>query len=126
MVLSGDGLDEAVAALRAFALVDRETIADERDPAITTDTIRLHRLVRAVAAARLQGEAAEAMRRALIEAMTRVYPSEVYNGPSAWPRARRLDALAVDLVGGAANPPKGAETSAGYLLNLLASHGRGR
>ncbi len=27
--LAGDGLDEAVAALRAFALVDRETIADE-------------------------------------------------------------------------------------------------
>jgi hypothetical protein len=38
--LEGDGLDEAVAALRSFALVDRETIADERDPAITTETIR--------------------------------------------------------------------------------------
>ena len=35
--LADDGLDEAVAALRAFALVDRESIADERDPAITTD-----------------------------------------------------------------------------------------
>ena len=35
--LADDGLDEAVAALRAFALVDRETIADERDPSITTD-----------------------------------------------------------------------------------------
>lgn len=50
--LIGDGLDEAVAALRAFALVDRETIPDERDPAIATDTIRLHRLVRQVAAER--------------------------------------------------------------------------
>ena len=29
--LTGDGLDEAVAALRTFALVDRETIVDERD-----------------------------------------------------------------------------------------------
>ena len=45
-LLAGDGLDEAVAALRAFALADREAIADERDPAVTTDTIRLHRLVR--------------------------------------------------------------------------------
>ena len=63
--LAGDGLDEAVAALRAFALVDRETIVDERDPAITTDTIRLHRLVREVAAARREGEAREAARRAL-------------------------------------------------------------
>jgi hypothetical protein len=44
--LEGDGLDEAVAALRTFALLDRETIADEREPEIMTDTIRLHRLVR--------------------------------------------------------------------------------
>src|SRR6516164_7572186 len=43
--LEGDGLDEAVAALRAFALVDREPIADERDPTFTTDCIGLHRLV---------------------------------------------------------------------------------
>ena len=37
--LEGDGLDEAVAALRTFALIDRETIADERDPTIID---RLH------------------------------------------------------------------------------------
>ena len=49
-LLADDGLDEAVAALRAFALVDRETIPDERDPAIETASIRLHRLVRTVAA----------------------------------------------------------------------------
>jgi hypothetical protein len=53
--LAGDGLDEAVAALRAFALVDREVIPDERGPSITTDSIRLHRLVRQVAAARWIG-----------------------------------------------------------------------
>jgi hypothetical protein len=33
-----------------FALVDRETIADEYDLAISTDTIRVHRLVREIAA----------------------------------------------------------------------------
>ena len=55
--LEGDGLDEAVAALRTFALIDRETVADERDPTIITDCIRLHRLVRQVAAARCEGEA---------------------------------------------------------------------
>ena len=43
----------SLAALRAFALIDREIIPDERDPAITTDTIRLHRLVRDVATALL-------------------------------------------------------------------------
>src|SRR3984957_15445347 len=45
------------AALRAFALVAREAIVDERDASITTDAIRLHRLVREVAAARREGEA---------------------------------------------------------------------
>jgi hypothetical protein len=53
--IAGYGLGEAVAALLAFALVDREAIPDERDPTITTDTVRLHRLVRAVAAGRLGG-----------------------------------------------------------------------
>ena len=88
--LEGDGLDEAVAALRTFALLDRETIADEREPAITTDTIRLHRLVRQVAAARREGEAREEALRALIEAMAAVYPNDVFDNPRRWPRARRL------------------------------------
>jgi hypothetical protein len=39
-MLSDDGLDEAVAALRAFALVDRERIQDERDASVTTDPSR--------------------------------------------------------------------------------------
>ncbi len=85
--LAEDGLDEAVAALRTFALVDREIIADERDPSLTTDCIRLHRLVREVAAARAQGEAREDAVRTLIEAMAAVYPSGVFNDPTSWPRA---------------------------------------
>ena len=120
--LADDGLDEAVAALRAFALVDRESIADERNPAITTETIRLHRLVRWVAAERFEGAAAEAARRTLIEAMARVYPSDVFNNPSAWPRARRLDALALGLVAARDWPPTGAELAAAHLLNQLASY----
>jgi tetratricopeptide (TPR) repeat protein len=121
-LLVDDGLDEAVAALRAFALVDRETIFDERGPAIVTETIRLHRLVRTVAAARLRGEAADAARRVLIKAMAAVYPATVFNDPGAWPRARRLDALALDLVSGATTPPEGAERSASVLLDRLASY----
>src|SRR6516162_10101652 len=39
---AGDDLDKAVAALRTFALVDRDSIVYERDPAIRTETIRLH------------------------------------------------------------------------------------
>ena len=117
--LDGDGLGEALAALRAFALIDDETIADEREPAIETEAIRLHRLVRAVAAGRRQREAA---RRAWIEMFAKVYPREVYNNPSAWSRARWLDALAMELVGGEALPPDGAERAASFLLDRLASY----
>jgi tetratricopeptide (TPR) repeat protein len=120
--LAGDGLDEAVAALRAFALIDRETILDERDPLIATETIRLHRLVRTVAGARLQGESAEAARRVLITAMAAIYPSEVYSDPSVWPRARRLDALALDLVADSAPLPRGAEVRASVLLAALGDY----
>jgi hypothetical protein len=90
--LADDGLDEAISAPRAFALVDREAIADDRDPAITTETIRLHRLVRTVAAGRLEGASgkAQVVRTALIEAMARVYPGTVFSDPAAWPRAGRL------------------------------------
>jgi tetratricopeptide (TPR) repeat protein len=121
-LLSDDGLDEAIAALRAFALVDRETIADERDAVIVTETMRLHRLVRTVAATRLWDVTMEVARRALIEAMAAVYPRDVWDDPSSWPRARRLDALALDLVDKSDNPPRGAEASASYLLDKLASY----
>lgn len=67
-LLADDGLDEAVAALRAFALVDKETITDGRLDA-PTDVLRLHRLVREVAAARLTVEGRERAQRALIEAL---------------------------------------------------------
>jgi TIR domain len=76
--LARDGLDEAVAALRTFALVDRESIADERDLSITNDTIRVHRLVREIAAARREGEVREGMRLALIAALRQVYPEGAY------------------------------------------------
>ena len=39
-----------------FALIDRDEIADERDPSIKTDCIRLHRLVRQVAVARARAK----------------------------------------------------------------------
>lgn len=69
--LAGDGLDEAVAALRAFALVDREPIPDERDPVITTHALRLHRLVRQVAAPRLGGGLLEVAERSLVQGLAK-------------------------------------------------------
>jgi tetratricopeptide (TPR) repeat protein len=119
--LEDDGLIEAIAALRAFALVDRETIADERDPATTTDCIRLHRLVRQVAAARCDGAARDDTRRALIEATAALYPADVFYNPSTWPRARRLDAFALELAAGDA-VPTGSEQSAVSLLDCAGSY----
>jgi tetratricopeptide (TPR) repeat protein len=96
--LENDGLLEAVAALRAFALVDREMIVDERDPTISTDCIRLHRLVRQVAASRRENEKFEEVQRGLMDALEVIYPEDVYQNPNAWPRARRLDAITLALI----------------------------
>ena len=122
--LAGDGLDETVATLRTFALIDRETIVDERDPTITTDTVRLHRLVRQAAAARRTGAAREHVRRTLVEVVAAVYPEdkEIDENPKTWPRARRLDPLAVALVAGDCEPPLGVEELAAKLLNRLARY----
>jgi tetratricopeptide (TPR) repeat protein len=120
--LEEDGLIEAIAALRAFALVDRETIADERDPAITTDCVRLHRLVREVTGARRADDAREELRHALIAAVAAIYPHDIDVGPKEWPRARRLDAIALALVDSGAAVPSGAEEIVARLLGELAAY----
>jgi hypothetical protein len=118
--LAGDGLDEAIAALRAFALVDRETVPDERDPSIETDCIRLHRLVSEVGAARVASEHLAEVQGRLVQAMAAVYPQEVDNNPASWPRARRLDALALGVVQSPTHLPEAVERPTSYLLNQLA------
>jgi hypothetical protein len=65
--LIDDDVDGAMAVLRAFALIDRESIPDKRDPSVTTDCIRLHRL-RHVAAARSESDTLEDARCALVKA----------------------------------------------------------
>jgi tetratricopeptide (TPR) repeat protein len=113
--LDDEGLDESIAALRTFALIDRESIPDERDPAITTETIRLHRLVREVAATRLAGEAREDARRALIAALAAVYPSYAYNNPTSWPRCALLTPHALALCGTKAGDAAASHESAELL-----------
>jgi tetratricopeptide (TPR) repeat protein len=117
--LADDGLDEALAALRAFALIDRQSIADERDPEIVTETIRLHRLVRQVAADRCPDAERENARCALMRALAAVYPDEISDART-WPRARRLDALALALL--EATPPEAVEEAAGRLLHGLGTY----
>jgi tetratricopeptide (TPR) repeat protein len=96
--LGAYGLDEAVAALRVFALVERETIVDERDRTICTDTIRLHRLVRQVAADRSTSDARNSARHGLLETLAEVYPQDIFDNPKSWSRARRLDGITLGLV----------------------------
>lgn len=79
------------------------------------------RLVREVAAARLESHARTEVRTALIEAMETVYPSDVHNDPRGWPPTRRLDAAAFALVGDDAIPPN-AEVAASLLLDRLATY----
>lgn len=122
--LSRGGLDDAVAALRTFALVDRETIVDERDPAVTTDTIRVHPLVRQVAQARRTGKARERVFRALVRGVNSAYPPPGFiDDPKTWPKARRLDGIALSLVSGEVPLPKGIER---WTLSLLDSLGLNR
>lgn len=116
--LAGDGLDEAILALRAFALVDREAIRDERDP------IRLHRLVREISAALGDEVERVARRRSLIACVVANYPEDVFNETESWPRARRLDALSFGLVSDAALSKDG-ELPASELMDRLATYWQG-
>lgn len=123
-LLADDGLDEAIAALRVFALVDREAIADERLPEMMTDSIRLHRLVSEVARSRCGDGARVDTNRRLLETLAFVYPATVFNDRTTWPQARRLDGHGLALVD-SNSVPKGAEKAAGNLLDRLASYRSG-
>jgi len=82
-MLADDGLERAVAALRAFALISREEVIDQRDASIVTHAIRLHRLVREVAAVRSGSAERDQMRQALIAVMGLVYPFDP-RSPASW------------------------------------------
>lgn len=69
-----EGLDDIVAALRAFALVARKPLADDQYPDLSTDTIEVHRLVREIVRARIEPAELDRMRRALATALSTVYP----------------------------------------------------
>jgi DNA-binding winged helix-turn-helix (wHTH) protein/tetratricopeptide (TPR) repeat protein len=96
--LAGNGLDEAVGALRTFALLDREAITDECDASLTTEAIRLHRLVREIAARRAD-ERGGRMRRSLSEALTAVYPGDGFRNAASWPRCAPLTPHVLSICG---------------------------
>jgi len=117
--LDGDGLDEACAALSAFALIDRERVPDERDPAIVTECFRLHRLVREVAGT---GQDQAATAGAMVRAINAV--AKDYNDSQLWPRWRRLDLHAAALAASASTPADSGllDRLASYRHNALAAY----
>jgi tetratricopeptide (TPR) repeat protein len=121
-LLEGRGRERAVAALRRFGLVDLETIEDERDPEAKTETLRLHRLIRLAAGWRRDSAASELIREGLIEALASVYPADVFNNPVQWPRARRLDAVVLGLLGERSEDLDIAANSRAVLLQRLGAY----
>ncbi|WP_315837152.1 tetratricopeptide repeat protein [Bradyrhizobium prioriisuperbiae] len=73
-LLAGDGFEDAVAALRAFALVSRRPLAEERIKAWSADAIRIHRLVRQIAITRRSARECDDIRRTIAAALADVYP----------------------------------------------------
>jgi tetratricopeptide (TPR) repeat protein len=96
-LIADGGLDEAIAALRTFALIDRESIPDEREVETATDCIRLHRLVRQIAISRIAPDTRAKLRGELVCAMALGYPGDLTDNPAVWPKIRRLDAIALAL-----------------------------
>jgi tetratricopeptide (TPR) repeat protein len=87
--LASDGLDEAVAALRHFALVSRDPMPTERDSATVVDCIYLHRLVRKIALEKAKSQKPDFLRR-VIAALSRAFPDNGYSEPGSWPNCRLL------------------------------------
>jgi tetratricopeptide (TPR) repeat protein len=124
-LIRDDGIDEAIAALRAFSLIDRETIEDERDSSITTDCVRLHRLVRTVATMRRSADECAKLQRILIKATNTSFPLNAHEDPKTWPIARRLDAIALALVDEQASSSEEAAHDTVRILSKLGMYRQG-
>ena len=92
------GIDAVVAVLRSFSLIHRESVKEERSPGPGIDSVRLHSLVRIVAAAR-SGDELPDMLGALFEALVAVYPRDIVRDNRNWHLARCLDEIADHLAG---------------------------
>ncbi len=96
---SEEAIHDAIAALRAFALVGRVSVTDENASPI--DAIHLHRLVKEVALG-LQGSGqAEEVRLNLGIAAVKVYPEpqpSSHDDPDAWGRCRVLSSLVSSII----------------------------
>jgi len=116
-LVAEDGLDEALAALATFALIERESVADEREAGVSTECFRLHRLVRQVADIDDAGRSARV--RALIGVLAKTYPRDSFDRPAEWPRCRRIEPLILGLVDAETDEIAGVELTLASLLNAI-------
>jgi tetratricopeptide (TPR) repeat protein/transcriptional regulator with XRE-family HTH domain len=127
--LAAENFDEVISILRSFAILYRETIVDEANPRVTTESIRLHRLVREVVLWRCRSKYSlpkvEEAQSKLIEALAFVYPKDVFDDPNTWPRARRLDYHGRAMISQLSEVPTGTESATSQLLDRLASYSHG-
>jgi tetratricopeptide (TPR) repeat protein len=86
----GDAIDRIIAALRKFSLVDREELYTHHDAVFKTPAIRLHPLVRIVAAERLDVKLRASLQLSLVAAIASVYPKDCFHNPRSWPRCAQL------------------------------------
>jgi tetratricopeptide (TPR) repeat protein len=123
--LSRGQLNRIVASLRAFALVNRERITDSIDPDVATDTIRLHPLVREVAASRVAGDILAQSKRYMFVAIARRFPADADLDPKVWPRCDSLRPHVMELWQSDPHTFANAEDWA-FVLDKMGCYYRGR
>jgi tetratricopeptide (TPR) repeat protein len=121
--LTGDGLEKALRAARAFALIDRVQIKDQTDQLFATDCIQLRRLIHQIAAARVSDEDRRTITHALVRVAARLYPKEISMDIKSWPSLHLLEPHVSHLTRQLKNLDKAnVDTEAVILVNGLATY----
>lgn len=117
---AGDGVDDAIRALARFSLIQWPEEADETVFLDLTDSIRLHRAVRAIVPAKLTLEEKESIRGNLISTLEAAYPTVDGELATSWNRARALFPHLLHVLGAELTPPSGYELVASKLMSRFA------
>jgi len=117
---AGDGVDDAIRALARFSLVQWPEETDETVFLDHTDSIRLHRAVRAIVPAKLKAEERESIRGNLISVLEAAYPTVDGELTTSWNRARALFPHLLHVLGADLTPPSGHELVASKLMSRFA------
>jgi tetratricopeptide (TPR) repeat protein len=120
--LIDDSLDRALAALATFALI--EIGSTTHDDASNADmrVVRIHRLVRLVAAARCHAPDRPTLFGEWLRAIRQLFPNDVEDDPTTWPLARSLDLHLSAVVSETEPIPAGYAEEFSWLLDRQATY----